>query len=201
MLGKVISIDEYKLEKYTKEHETTTEASGNTIIGQTLIQKQAVQPEIIGFGTFRMIETPAQEQAVQPTPPESLYTRDHYFVKIIEILNQCLRQLELALKEYEDEIAREDTMLLFAHYLHKVSHLAMLFEVNQNFEDIITAIQAGIKNKKGEPYTCEEIATLRNVVKTLRQGPIISDQTYGRCLDALDEKFKLGLPEEFELEI
>ncbi len=155
-----------------------------SVIGQTVISEQL-----------------APKRAVQPVQPESLYTSDHYFVKIIEILNQCLRQLELALKEYEDEIAREDTMLLFAHYLHKVSHLAMLFEVNQNFEDIITAIQAGIKNKKGEPYTCEEIATLRNVVKTLRQGPIISDQTYGRCLDALDEKFKLGLPEEFELEI
>ena len=155
-----------------------------SVIGQTVISEQL-----------------APKRAVQRVQPESLYTSDHYFVKIIEILNQCLRQLELALKEYEDEIAREDTMLLFAHYLHKVSHLAMLFEVNQNFEDIITAIQAGIKNKKGEPYTCEEIATLRNVVKTLRQGPIISDQTYGRCLDALDEKFKLGLPEEFELEI
>ena|GEM_PF-3037030 len=199
MLRKVISIDEYKLEKYTKEHETTTEASGNIVIGQTLIKKQAVQPEIMGFGTFR--ETPAQEQAVQPTPPESLYTRDHYFVKIIEILDQCLRQLELALGEYEDEIAREDTMLLFVHYLNKVSHLAMVFDVNHNFEGIITAIQAGIENKKGKPYTHEEIATLRYVVKTLRQGPVMSDQTYEKCLDALDEDFRLGLPEEFDLEI
>ena len=121
--------------------------------------------------------------------------------KIIEILDQCLRQLELALGEYEDEIAREDTMLLFVRYLHKVSHLAMLFNVNHNFEDIITAIQAGIKNKDGKPYTREEIATLRNVVKTLRQGPIMSDQTYERCLDALDKDFKLGLFEEVDLKI
>jgi len=99
MLRKIISIDEYKLEKYTKEHETTTEASGDTVIGQTLIKKHAVQPEIMGFGTFRVIETLAQEQAVQRTPPESLYTGDRYLVKIIEILDQCLRQLELALEE------------------------------------------------------------------------------------------------------
>jgi len=155
-----------------------------SVIGQTVISEQL-----------------APKRAVQPVQPESLYTGDRYLVKIIEILDQCLRQLELALEEYDDEIAREDTMLLFVHYLHKVSHLAMRFEVNQNFEDIITAIQAGIKNKDGKPYTCEEIATLRDVVKTLRQGPIMSDQTYERCLDALDKDFKLGLFEEVDLKI
>jgi len=155
-----------------------------SVVGQTLTSEELVQ-----------------RQAVQPTPPESLYTRDSYLVKMIEILDQCRKQLELALEEYEDEIRREDAMLRFVHYLNKVSYLAMLFNINHNFEDIITAIQVGIKNKKGEPYTREEITTLRYVVKTLRQGPIMSDQTYERCLHALDKEFKPGLFEEVNLKI
>jgi len=155
-----------------------------SVVGQTLTSEELVQ-----------------RQAVQPTPPESLYTRDSYLVKMIEILDQCRKQLELALEEYEDEIRREDAMLRFVHYLNKVSYLAMLFNINHNFEDIITAIQVGIKNKKGEPYTREEITTLRYVVKTLRQGPIMSDQTYERCLHALDKEFKPGLFEEVDLKI
>jgi len=155
-----------------------------SVVGQTLTSEELVQ-----------------RQAVQPTPPESLYTRDSYLVKMIEILDQCRKQLELALEEYEDEIRREDAMLRFVHYLNKVSYLAILFNINHNFEDIITAIQVGIKNKKGEPYTREEITTLRYVVKTLRQGPIMSDQTYERCLHALDKEFKPGLFEEVNLKI
>jgi len=155
-----------------------------SVVGQTLTSEELVQ-----------------RQAVQPTPPESLYTRDSYLVKMIEILDQCRKQLELALEEYKDEIRREDAMLRFVHYLNKVSYLAILFNINHNFEDIITAIQVGIKNKKGEPYTREEITTLRYVVKTLRQGPIMSDQTYERCLHALDKEFKPGLFEEVDLKI
>jgi len=196
-MGEVIPIKSYK-----REDEITASSAALDIERLSDLIADKVSKQVASVvGQTLTLEESVQRQAVQPTPPESLYARDRYLVKIIEILDQCLRQLELALGEYEDEIAREDTMLLFVRYLHKVSHLAMLFNVNHNFEDIITAIQAGIKNKDGKPYTREEITTLRYVVKTLRQGPVMSDQTYERCLDALDDEFKLGLPEEFDLEI
>lgn len=99
---------------------------------------------------------------------------DELDIGTLKIFRLCHEHLSNAIKNYDDEITRENEMSLFAHMFSKLK----LFSINN--KDLKLVIDIMMFNIKYEttPYTTERITYLLFTIEQFIQTLTVSDEIY-----------------------
>jgi|GEM_PF-5368873 len=154
------------------------------------------EPSTAAGSTSRTISSlPAVEKQIQnPATPHGLYEvglLDNTIISVVENLNEAIKNLDIAIKNYNDEIEREIRLDLLMSNLFALNSLK---GISQNFGDIITAIQVSLKNKNTSPFKESELSTLKKVLEIMKNNFNMSLTIYDQCLSLLEESFDLLIP-------
>ena len=159
---------------------------------------------------FQSTEVPAFEhsyvettQEEQRATPEGLYKVEDVdkvtkLVSIVDTLNLVLENIRVAIVDFEDEVEREIQLDLLRNNIFEL--ILLKKDVNQNFGDILTAIQVCLKNKTNSPFSKTELVKLKKVIGVMKNNFNMSEHVFNECLYVLDESFDLTIPMRIEPE-
>ena len=128
--------------------------------------------------------------------PEALYRledvdRASKIVSVVEKLNKALDNVRTAIRDFDDEIERE---IQLDYLRNNVFELILLKDINQNFGDILTAIQVCLKNESNSPFSQLQLVKMEKVLQIMKNNFNMSDNVFENCLNILDEDFDLAIP-------
>ncbi|MBF0590490.1 MAG: hypothetical protein HQL02_00235 [Nitrospirae bacterium] len=111
-------------------------------------------------------------------------------LEIITLLSKYKLHLDEAIKNYDDEIDRENEMALFSRLFYKLDYFKY---DNPNYEDIVNAMRIAVFYKK-DTFKIKEIMVLRNTIEELIDNVNITDEKYFDILDKLSEHCNIAGP-------
>ncbi|WP_420266250.1 hypothetical protein [Candidatus Magnetominusculus dajiuhuensis] len=110
--------------------------------------------------------------------------------KAINLLHKYSKYLNSAVDNYDDEISRENDMILFSRMFYEFDYIQY---DNENFMEIVNAIKNGIYYKNNT-FTVEDINALKNTVTDLIKNVNITDDLYHKILDRLEARYNISGP-------
>jgi len=193
----------YNFLDFAKKEDASTASSSVQIEPEKFLSERPIDRPSESEGMRGVRIRSADEEFEIPnvrTPAESLYRvetgEENLILKVIEIVNEGLKCLDVALENFDQELERETQMDIFQHLTFELSFLS---RIDTNFGDVITALQVALKNKNNTPYTREEIIGLRYLMNILRDNIIMSERSFVKCLSILDDNFNTVIPIEVDL--
>ncbi|KJU84946.1 hypothetical protein MBAV_002859 [Candidatus Magnetobacterium bavaricum] len=105
-------------------------------------------------------------------------------------MSKYTAHLDEAIKNYDDEIDRENEMTLFSRLFYELDYFKY---DNTNYEDIINAMRVGVFYKK-DTYKIKEINVLKDTIKELIENVNMTDDKYYNILNKLSRHFNIAGP-------
>ncbi|MBF0606156.1 MAG: hypothetical protein HQL61_01220 [Magnetococcales bacterium] len=134
------------------------------------------------------------------TPTETMSSIDLYKplsenyeqpnLKINILLSKYTKHLDEAIRNYDDEIDRENEMALFSRLFYELDYFKY---DNQNYKEIVNAMRVGVFYKK-DTFKREEIIVLRDTIRELIDNINITDDRYFDILNKLSNYLNIAGP-------
>ena len=120
-------------------------------------------------------------------------------LKIYTLLKEYGQHLADAIANYDEEITRENEMVVFGRLVYELDYIKT---ASENFREINTALKVALSSQHSQPYKREQIIALTKVIAIMKKDVSMTDKTLDEILDILDEHFILAGPlEDVKLEI
>lgn len=112
-------------------------------------------------------------------------------LKIYTLLNEYGQHLADALANYDEEITRENEMIVFGRLAYELDYIKT---ISENFREINTALKVALSSQHSQPYKREQVIALTKVIAIMKKDVSITDKTLDEIFDILDKHFNLAGP-------
>lgn len=112
-------------------------------------------------------------------------------LNIYTLLNEYGQHLADALANYDEEVTRENEMVIFGRLVYELDYIKT---TSENFREINTTLKVVLSSQHSQPYKREQVIALTKVIALMKKDVTMTDKTLDEILDILDKHFNLAGP-------
>jgi hypothetical protein len=164
----------------------TTKKVGDVSNNTTIADKYSTRllEAVSDFGD----EVLSSDALYKPLPGADIV--EFSYINIIRILKRYLVNLENAISDINDDVARENELVQFTRMFYELDYVSY---DNQNYEDIVNIMKICVMDKT-TPYSRDQIISLRVVLTEIIRSTNITEKKYLELIDKLENHFRTAGP-------